>query len=195
MEGGMKSIKGTKTEKNLLAAFAGESQARNRYTLFAEKAKEEGYEQIAAIFLETADNEREHANRYFSFLEGGDVEIQAAYPAGPVGTTLENLRAGAKGENFEHSTLYPGFADVADKEGFKEIAVVFRRVSDVEVWHEKRYNKLAKNVKEKTVFKKDNKVLWKCRVCGRIHEGLEPPKKCPTCLNPTSYFELYCENY
>jgi rubrerythrin len=191
----MKSIKGTKTEKNLLAAFAGESQARNRYTLSAEKAKEEGYEQIAALFLETADNEREHAKRYFSFLEGGDVEIQAAYPAGPIGSTLENIRAGAKGENFEHTFLYPGFADVADEEGFPEVARVFRRVAEVEVWHEKRYNKLAKNLEEKSVFKKPEKVLWKCRVCGRVHEGREAPRKCPTCLNPMSYYELYCENY
>jgi rubrerythrin len=191
----MKSIKGTRTEKNLLAAFAGESQARNRYTLFAERAKEEGYEQIAAFFLETADNEREHAKRYFSFLEGGDVEIQASYPAGIVGSTLENLRAGAAGENIEHTEIYPGFADIADEEGFAEIARAFRRVAEVEVWHEKRYNILAKNVEQKSVFKRPEKVLWKCRVCGRVHEGLAPPNKCPTCLNPSSYFELYAENY
>ena len=191
----MKSIKGTRTEKNLLAAFAGESQARNRYTLFAERAKEEGYEQIAALFLETADNEREHAKRYFSFLEGGDVEIQASYPAGTVGSTLKNLRAGAAGENIEHTEIYPGFADIADEEGFAEIARAFRRIAEVEVWHEKRYNGLAKNVKEKSVFKRPEKVLWKCMVCGRVHEGLAPPNKCPTCLNPSSYFELYVENY
>ena len=191
----MKSIKGTRTEKNLLAAFAGESQARNRYTLFAERAKEEGYEQIAAFFLETADNEREHAKRYFSFLEGGDVEIQASYPAGIVGSTLENLRAGAAGENIEHTEIYPGFADIADEEGFAEIARAFRRIAEVEVWHEKRYNILAKNVEQKSVFKRPEKALWKCRVCGRVHEGLAPPNKCPTCLNPSSYFELYAENY
>jgi rubrerythrin len=191
----MKSVKGTRTEKNLLAAFAGESQARNRYTLFAEKAKEEDYEQIAALFLETADNEREHAKRYFSFLEGGDVEIQASYPAGVVGSTLENLKAAAAGENMEHTSIYPGFADVAEEEGFPEVARVFRRVAEVELWHEKRYNKLAKNVGEKSVFKKPEKVLWKCRVCGRVHEGLEPPKKCPTCQHPMSFFELYVENY
>ncbi|UCB46001.1 MAG: rubrerythrin family protein [Spirochaetota bacterium] len=191
----MASIKGSKTEKNLLAAFAGESQARNRYTLAAEKAKEEGYEQIAALFLETADNEREHAKRYFSLLEGGDVEIHAAYPAGVVGSTLENLRAAAQGENAEHTSIYPGFADVADEEGFTEAARVFRRVAEVEVWHEKRYNKLIQNLEDKSVFKKNTKVLWKCRVCGRVHEGLEAPKKCPTCLNDMSYFELYSENY
>ncbi len=191
----MKRVKGTLTEKNLLAAFAGESQARNRYTFFAKKAKEEGYEQISALFLETADNERVHADRYFSYLEGGDVEIQAAYPAGIVGSTLDNLKAAAAGENLEHTSLYPGFADVADEEGFAEIARVFRRIAEVEVWHEKRYNKLAKNINEKLVFKKPQKVFWKCRECGRIHEGPEPPKKCPTCQKPTSYFELFVENY
>ena len=191
----MKSIRGTRTEKNLLAAFAGESQARNRYTLFAEKAKDEGYEQIAALFLETADNEREHAKRYFSFLEGGDVEIQASYPAGMIKTTLENLKAAAQGENLEHTTIYPEFADIAEEEGFDEAARAFRRVAEVEVWHEKRYNMLAENVGQNTVFKKSEKVLWKCRACGRVHEGLEPPKKCPTCQNPISYFELYTENY
>lgn len=191
----MKSIKGSRTEKNLLAAFAGESQARNRYTLFAKKAKEEGYEQIAALFLETADNEREHAKRYFSLLEGGDVEIQASYPAGIVGSTLENLKAAAAGENIEHTSIYPGFADIADEEGYPEASRVFRRVAEVEVWHEKRYIKLAKNIEEKSVFKKPEKVLWKCRECGRVHEGPEPPKKCPTCQHPMSYFELYVENY
>jgi rubrerythrin len=191
----MKSVNGTRTEKNLLAAFAGESQARNRYTFFAKKAQEEGYEQIAALFLETADNERVHADRYFSYLEGGDVEIQAAYPAGIVGSTLDNLKAAAAGENLEHTSLYPGFADVADKEGFADIARVFRRISEVEVWHEKRYNKLAKNIEDKLVFQRPRKVLWKCRECGRIHEGLEPPKKCPTCRKPASYFELFVENY
>ena len=191
----MGSLKGTQTEKNLLAAFAGESQARNRYTFAAEKAKEEGYEQIAAIFLETAENEREHAKRFFSFLEGGDVEITAAYPAGKIGSTLDNLKAAAAGEKMEHSQIYPSFAEIAEKEGFKDVAAAFRAVAEVEVWHEKRYNALIKNLEGGLVFKRDNKVYWKCRNCGRIHEGTEPPKVCPTCLKPQSYFELYCENY
>jgi rubrerythrin len=194
----MKSVKGTQTEKNLLAAFAGESQARNRYFFSAEKAREEGYEQIAMIFMETAENEREHAKRFFSFLEGGEVEFTASYPAGNIGitaNTLENLKAGAAGENFEHTKLYPGFAEVAEKEGFPEIASVFRRVAEVEVWHEKRYNALIKNMEEHRVFKREQIVKWKCINCGRIHEGKEPPKKCPTCLKPQSYFEIYCENW
>ncbi len=195
----MKSIKGSQTEKNLLAAFAGESQARSRYMLSAEKAKEDGYEQIAAIFMETAENEYEHAKRYFTYLEGGEVEITAGYPAGfstgIVGSTLENLKAAAAGENLEHTSLYPRFAEIAEQEGFKEAASVFRRVAEVEVWHEKRYNKLIENVTKGMVFKKDTPVLWKCRNCGRIHEGIEPPKKCPTCQKPQAYFELYCENY
>jgi len=191
----MSSIKGTQTEKNLLAAFAGESQARNRYTFAAEKAKEEGYEQIAAIFLETAENEREHAKRFFSFLEGGEAEITASYPAGKIGSTLENLKAAAAGEKMEHTSIYPSFAEIAEKEGFKEVASLFKRIAEVEVWHEKRYNELIKNMESGLVFKKDKKVYWKCRNCGRIHEGAEPPKVCPTCLKPQSYFELYCENY
>ncbi len=195
----LKSIKGSQTEKNLLASFAGESQARNRYTFAAAKAKEEGYEQIAAIFMETAENEREHAKRYFSFLEGGEVEITAGYPAGfstgVVGSTLENLQAAAAGENFEHTSLYPGFADVAEQEGFKEVAMAFRKVAEVEVWHETRYNKLIKNVENGMVFKRKTPVKWICRNCGRVHEGMKPPKTCPTCLYPQSYFELYCENY
>jgi len=191
----LKSIKGTQTEKNLLASFAGESQARNRYTFFASKARDEGYMQIANIFTETADNEKEHAKRFFSFLEGGETEIVAGYPAGIVGTTLNNLKAGAAGENVEHTSIYPGFADVADKEGFSQIASLFRRVAEVEVWHEKRYQKLIKNLEEGKVFKKDTPVLWKCLNCGLVHEGPEPPKKCPTCLHPMSYFELYVESY
>jgi rubrerythrin len=195
----LKSIKGTKTEKNLLAAFAGESQARNRYTFAAEKAREDGYEYIASIFMETAENEREHAKRYFSFLQGGEAEITAGYPAGfegdIVGSTLENLKAAAAGENMEHTSIYPGFADVAEEEGLREIAIVFRKVADVEVWHEKRYNALIKNVEEGKVFKKDTPVKWKCMNCGRIHEGTEPPKKCPTCLKPQSWFMIYCEHY
>ncbi len=195
----MKSIKGSQTEKNLLAAFAGESQARNRYTFAASQAKKEGYEQIAAIFMETAENEREHAKRYFSFLEGGEVEITAGYPAGfstgVVGSTLENLQAAAAGEKFEHTSLYPSFADIAEQEGFKEAAMAFRKVAEVEVWHEIRYNKLIKNIENGLVFKRDTPVKWICRNCGRVHEGLQPPKTCPTCLHPQSYFELYCENY
>jgi len=191
----MSSIKGTQTEKNLLAAFAGESQARNRYTFAAEKAKEEGYEQIAAIFLETAENEREHAKRFFSFLEGGEAEITASYPAGKIGSTLENLKAAAAGEKMEHTSIYPSFAEIAEEEGFKEIASTFKRIAEVEVWHEKRYNEIIKTMESGLVFKKANKVYWECRNCGRIHEGTEPPKVCPTCLKPQSYFEIYCENY
>jgi rubrerythrin len=195
----LKSIKGSQTEKNLLAAFAGESQARSRYMLSAEKAKEDGYEQIAAIFMETAENEYEHAKRYFTYLEGGEAEITAGYPAGfstgIVGSTLENLKAAAAGEKLEHTSLYPGFAEIAEQEGFREAASVFRRVAEVEVWHEKRYNRLIENVTKGMVFKKNTPVLWKCRNCGRIHEGIEPPKKCPTCQKPQAYFELYCENY
>ena len=195
----MKSIKGTQTEKNLLAAFAGESQARNRYTFAASKAKKEGYEQIAALFLETAENEKEHAKRFFSFLEGGEAEITAGYPAGfagsTVGPTLDNLKAAAAGENAEHTTIYPGFADTAETEGFKEIAELFQRVAEVEVWHEKRYNSLIKNIEDGKVFKKDTTVKWKCRNCGRVHEGPEAPKQCPTCLHPQAHFEIYCECY
>jgi rubrerythrin len=195
----LKSIKGSKTEKNLLAAFAGESQARNRYTFASGKAKAEGFEQIAALFLETAENEREHAKIYFSILEGGDAEITAGYPAGfvggVVGSTLDNLQAAAAGEKFEHTTLYPGFADQADEEGFTDAAKAFRRVAEVEVWHEIRYNKLIRNVEGGQVFKKDTPVKWICLNCGRVHEGTEPPKKCPTCQMPQAYFQLYCENY
>ena len=191
----MKSIKGSRSEKNLLAAFAGESQARNRYTMFAARAREEGYEQIANIFIETAENELAHAKRFFSFLEGGEVEITAGYPAGVVGTTLDNLSAGAAGENAEHTSIYPGFADVAEEEGFPQVAAIFRQVAEVEIWHEKRYNRLIENVKGKSVFKKKGPVLWKCINCGRVIEGTEPPKKCPTCLYPQAHFEIYSDNY
>ncbi|MBN2282992.1 MAG: rubrerythrin family protein [Deltaproteobacteria bacterium] len=191
----MKSVKGTQTEKNLLAAFAGESQARNRYTFFAEKAREEGYEQIAAIFEETADNEREHARRFFSFLPGGDVEIQAAYPAGVVGTTAANLKEAAAGEHMEWSKLYKEAADLAEKEGFKEVAYLFRAVSSVEVEHEKRYLKLLKTLTSGTVFKKGRTVTWKCRNCGYIYKGPSAPKRCPTCTYPQAYFELQAKNY
>ncbi len=189
------SIKGTKTEKNLLKAFAGESQARSRYTLFAEKAKEEGYEQIAAIFMETAENELIHAERFFSFLEGGPLEITATYPAGKVGTTHENLLEAAAGENEEHTELYPEFANVADMEGFKQVAATFRNVAKVEVEHEMRYRKLAANVEKERVFEKDEAVRWKCRVCGYVHVGEKAPKMCPTCLRDQGNFELKESNY
>jgi len=186
----MKSIKGTKTEKNLLAAFAGESQARNRYTFFTAQARTEGFEHIAAIFDETADNEKEHAKRFFKFLEGGEVEITAGYPAGIIGTTKENLKAAADGEQFEHTTLYPGFAKIAKDEGFPEVAAAFRAIALVEVQHEKRYRKLLKDVEQGKVFKKDKVVRWKCRNCGYIHEGKNPPKKCPACEHAEEYFEV-----
>jgi len=191
----MASVKGTQTEKNLLKAFAGESQARTRYTFFASVAKKEGYEQIAQIFLETAENEKEHAKRFFSYLEGGMVEIDAAYPAGIIGDTLTNLKQAAMGENEEHTKLYPMFADVAEKEGFKEIATLFRNVAKVEVEHEKRYLKLAQNIEKGEVFKKPTVVRWKCLNCGYVHEGPEAPEKCPTCLHPRAYFALKEENY
>ncbi|MCK4422134.1 rubrerythrin family protein [candidate division WOR-3 bacterium] len=191
----MKNLKGAKTEKNLLTAFAGESQARNRYTYFASKAKKEGYEQIRGIFQETADNEKEHAERLFKFLEGGDVEIKAAYPAGVIGNTRENLKASAAGENHEHTTMYPEFAKVADEEGFSEIAAVFRAIAVAEKQHEKRYLALAENIDKGRVFKREKVVKWRCRNCGYIHEGTEPPEKCPACAHPKAYFELLVENW
>ncbi|MCX7820571.1 MAG: rubrerythrin family protein [Brevinematales bacterium] len=191
----MASVKGTETEKNLLKAFAGESQARTRYTFFASVAKKEGYEHIAQIFMETAENEKEHAKRFFSYLEGGMVEIQAAYPAGIIGNTLQNLKAAAEGENEEHTKLYPMFADIAEKEGFKEIATLFRMVARVEVEHEKRYLKLAQNIEKGEVFKKSSTVKWKCLNCGYVHEGPEAPEKCPSCLHPKAYFAIKEENY
>jgi rubrerythrin len=191
----MASIKGTETEKNLLKAFAGESQARNRYQMFAKQAEKEGYRQIAALFLETADNERVHAGRFFSFLEGGGVEITAMYPAGKVGTTLENLKAAAAGENEEWSILYPEFARVAKEEGFPKVAAAFEFIAKAEVEHEKRYNKLAENVENGVVFKKDAPVRWKCLKCGYVHEGPEAPEVCPTCLHKKEYFELKETNY
>jgi len=191
----MKSLKGTQTEKNLLASFAGESQARNRYTFFASKAKKEGYEQIAAIFRETADNEKEHAEVFFKYLQGGDVKIMAEYPAGVIGTTEENLLAAAEGEKMEWGTLYPDFAKTAEEEGFSEIASSFREIAKVEAYHERRYRKLLENVKKKQVFKKDKVVKWKCRNCGYVHEGHEAPKVCPACKHPQSYYELWVENY
>ncbi|MCR4432517.1 MAG: rubrerythrin [bacterium] len=191
----MKSIKGTRTEKNLLKAFAGEAQARNRYTYFASVAKKEGFEQISAIFLETAENEREHAKVFFKYLEGGEVEIQASYPAGKIGTTLENLLAAATGEKMEWSVLYPNFAKVAEEEGFPEIATSFKEIAEVEEAHERRYLKLAENVKEGRVFKRDQVVRWKCRNCGYIHEGAEAPDICPACRHPQAYYEIFVEPY
>jgi rubrerythrin len=189
------NFKGSKTEKNLLAAFAGESQARNRYTFFAKAAKNEGYEQISAIFLETADNEMEHAKRFFSFLEGGMVEIQASYPAGIIGTTEENLQAAANGEHEEWTKLYVDAASIAKEEGFIDVASQFEQIVKVEEKHEARYLKLLDNLKKKTVFKKDKEVEWKCRKCGYIYVGKEAPKTCPACKHPQSFYELRENNY
>lgn len=191
----MASIKGTKTEQNVLKAFAGESQARNRYDYFAKQAKKEGLEQIAAIFEETALNEKVHAKKFFSFLEGGMVEIQASYPAGITSNTLDNLKAAADGENEEWTELYPEFANVAMEEGFPEIAVAFKMISVAEKAHEERYRKLYDNLEAGKVFEKDGKVTWKCRVCGYVHEGVKPPLKCPACQHSQSYFELKETNY
>jgi rubrerythrin len=191
----MKSLKGTKTEKNLLTAFAGESQARNRYTYFASKAKKEGYEQISFIFTETADNEKEHAKRFFKFLEGGEVEVAAAFPAGVIGTTLENLQEAAAGENYEHTKMYPEFAKIADDEGFSEIACVFRNIAVAEKQHEKRYRAFAENIKSDRVFKREGTVKWRCRNCGYVHEGASVPEKCPACDHPMAHFELLAENW
>jgi rubrerythrin len=188
-------LKGSETEKNLLAAFAGESQARTRYTFFASVARKEGYEQISAIFTETADNEKEHAQLFFKLLKGGEVEITAKYPAGVIGTTAQNLKAAAAGEKLEWGTLYPNFAEVADREGFKEVAETFRRVASVEMHHERRYLKLLSNVETGQVFKKPSNVKWKCRNCGHILEAKEAPEKCPVCAHARAYFELLCENY
>jgi rubrerythrin len=191
----MKSLKGTQTEKNLLAAFAGESQARNRYTFFASKAKKEGYEQIAAIFQETADNEKEHAEVFFKHLQGGDVEIMAEYPAGKIGTTAENLLAAAEGEKMEWGKLYPDFSETAEKEGFPMVAHSFKKIAEVEAYHERRYRKLLENVKKKKVFKKEKVVKWKCRNCGYVHEGEEAPDVCPACQHPQSYYEIWTEAF
>ena len=191
----MKSPKGTRTEKILLASFAGESQARNRYTYFASAARKAGYEQIAAIFLETADNEKEHAKRFFEFLEGGDVEIKASYPAGVIGDTAANLEAAAEGENLEWTKLYKDAEKTAREEGFTEIAGVFKEIAEVEEQHEIRYRKLLRNVKEDKVFKKDTVVRWKCRNCGYVHEGKEAPEECPACAHPQAFYELLCQNW
>ena len=191
----MKSLKGTQTEKNVLTAFAGESQARNRYTFFASQARKDGYIQISNIFSETADQEREHAKRFFGFLEGGEVEVAAAFPAGKVGTVAENLEAAAAGENYEWTTMYPGFAAKAREEGFEMIAKAFEAVSVSEKQHDRRYKALLANVKAGKVFKREEKVLWRCLNCGYIFEGEEPPKACPACLHPQAYFELLGENW
>jgi rubrerythrin len=188
-------LKGSQTEKNLLAAFAGESQARTRYTFFASIAKKEGYEQISAIFQETADNEKEHAQLFFNHLTGGTAEITAAYPAGIIGSTSENLKAAAEGEKLEWGTLYPSFAEVAEKEGFKEVARTFSMVAKVEANHERRYLKLLSNIERGLVFKRSTLVKWKCRNCGHVYEGTEAPEKCPVCQHARSYFEVWCENY
>jgi len=188
-------LKGSNTEKNLLAAFAGESQARTRYSFFASAAKKEGYEQISEIFTETSDNEKEHAKLFFKLLKGGIVEITAAYPAGIIGTTADNLKVSADGEKMEWGTLYPGFGSVAEKEGFPEVARTFREIAKVESYHERRYRKLLDNLTRGEVFKKDVPEHWKCRNCGYVHEGKEAPLKCPACDHPRAYFELYSENY
>ena len=189
------TLKGSKTEVNILTAFAGESQARNRYTYFASQAKKEGYVQIAAIFEETANQEKEHAKRLFKLLEGGEVEITGAFPAGVIGATLENLKASADGENYEHTQMYPGFAKTALEEGFDSIAVIFEAIAVAEKQHEKRYNTLAANIEAGRVFKKDEKVVWRCRNCGYLHEGTEAPNVCPACDHPQDHFEMLGENY
>lgn len=191
----MKSLEGTKTEQNLLKSFAGESQARMRYDYFAKQAKKEGYEQISAIFAETALNEKEHAKRFFKFLEGRPVEITAIYPAGKIGTTSENLKASAMGENEEWTELYPEFAKIADEEGFDEIATTYRMIAKVEKAHEERYSKLLTNLEEGKVFESNGNVIWKCRNCGYLHEGTKAPETCPACLHPQAYFELKENNY
>lgn len=191
----MGKIKGTRTEKNLLAAFAGESQARNRYTYFSGQARKDGFVQIADIFIETAEHEKEHAKRFFKFLEGGDLEICATFPAGVIGATLDNLKAAAAGEHHEHTSMYPGFARVADDEGFKEVAAAFRAVSVAEKQHEKRYLELAANIEAGRVFKRSSPVTWRCRNCGYLHVGVAAPELCPACLHPQAHFELLGENW
>jgi len=191
----MPTLKGTQTEKNLLAAFAGEGQAGNRYSFFASQARREGYEQIAAIFAETAENEKEHAKRLFKFLEGGEVQIHASFPAGVIGDTASNLEAAAKGENYEHTQMYPEFARVAREEGFPEIAAVFEAIAVAEREHERRYRALLENIREGKVFRKDRPVKWRCRNCGYVHEGTEAPERCPSCDHPRAYFEVLAENW
>jgi len=188
-------LKGTKTEKNILTAFAGESQARNRYTYFAAQAKKEGYVQISSIFEETADQEKEHAKRLFKMLEGGEVMIEGAFPAGVIGTTVENLKEAAAGENHEHTDMYPSFAKVAREEGFNDIADIFEAIAVAEKQHEKRYLDLMRNIENGQVFKRGETVVWRCRNCGYLHEGTEAPGTCPACAHPQAHFELLGENY
>lgn len=190
-----KSLKGSRTETNILTAFCGESQARNRYSYFASKAKKEGFEQISAIFTETANQEKEHAKRLFKLLEGGDVEVTASFPAGVIGTTAENLKAAAAGENHEWTDMYPSFAKIAEEEGFHQIAVIFKNIAKAELGHEERYLKLLKNIEEGKVFEKDGEVVWICRNCGYLHKGTKAPAKCPACDHPQSFFEPRPENY
>lgn len=190
-----KSLKGTQTELNLLKSFAGESQARNRYEFFASAAKKEGYEQIAAIFMETSGQEKEHAKRFFKFLEGGEVEITASFPAGMIGTTMENLKAAAEGEHEEWTDLYPQFAETAKEEGFMEIATAFKMISKVEAEHERRYLKLLQNISEDKVFIKDGKVWWKCLNCGYVYESAKALETCPACLHPKAHMQVREENY
>lgn len=191
----MPEFKGSQTEKNLLTAFAGESQARNRYTYFASQAKKEGYVQISSIFEETANQEKEHAKRFFKFLEGEEVEVSASFPAGVIGSTLENLKAAAGGEHYEWTEMYPGFAKIAKDEGFKDVAAAFENISVAEKQHEKRYLDLAGNIEADRVFKREEKVVWRCRNCGFLHEGKEAPNQCPACVHPQPHFELLGENY
>ena len=191
----MAALKGTQTEKNLLTAFAGESQARNRYTYYASKAKKEGYVQISDIFAETADQEKEHAKRLFKLLEGGEVEISGAFPAGTIDPTVENLKAAAAGENYEHTEMYPGFAKVAEEEGFGDIAAVFLAIAVAEKQHEKRYLDLVGNIDAGRVFNRKTPVVWRCRNCGYLHEGHEAPETCPACDHPQAHFELLGENW
>jgi rubrerythrin len=191
----MEDLKGTQTEKNILTAFAGESQARNRYTYFTSQAKKEGYVQVSDIFAETANQEKEHAKRLFKLLKGGEVTISGAFPAGSIGTTVENLKASAAGENYEHTEMYPGFAKIAEEEGFNDIAVVFRSIAVAEKQHEKRYLDLAANIDADRVFKREAQVVWRCRNCGYLHEGNEAPQICPACDHPQAHFELLGENW
>ncbi|HHU96039.1 MAG: rubrerythrin family protein [Bacteroidota bacterium] len=191
----MKSIKGTQTEKNLMKSFAGESQARMRYTYFAKEADKEGYKQIAAIFMETAEQEKEHAKRMFKYLEGGMLEITSTFPAGVIGTTAENLEAAAAGENEEWTELYPHFADVAEEEGFEDIAKMYRMIAKAEAIHEERYLKLLQRVKDETVFSRDEEIEWQCRNCGYVHVGKEAVEECPACLHSQAYFEVKCDKY
>ncbi|MGW8301434.1 MAG: rubrerythrin [Desulfobacterales bacterium] len=191
----MGNLKGTRTEKNILTAFAGESQARNRYTYFASQAKKDGYVQIQEIFSETADQEKEHAKRLFKLLEGGEVEVAAAFPAGVIGTTIDNLKEAAAGENYEYTDMYPGFAKIAVEEGFAEIAEIFTAIAVAEKQHEKRYLALAANIANNTVFKKEQSVVWRCRNCGYLHEGDSAPEECPACAHAQAHFELLGENW